>query len=515
MKKIFLLPLFVSLICVADAFGDRNSCGPVTVSFKTSQGPDDNEFLYANINEYNLTKIGYENTGTETSGSGHAYECDNKTGCAKNAVIEMPAGHVFNKEVIDKQVKYICVIGFMDDYWKVYTGDVCKNSRLGEMNIGSVKKDVNFEDCSGLRTTTGFDFVTKWNIHCDKGPEFVCRPASCIDGYVVSADGNKCEPKKLEPVAPAQCTGANEINAPEEIILTTVCPECQQIKKDQCVDKDMFACYKAIKYRPNNAKWNAVWNDVNACICTPATKYEWDRDSGTCIEKKQSGLCEQLRIQGASAERLACCRAGNATTWKSGASITSTDASNCTCVDTSKKWDGKSCVDDKLNNNFGGNDNCELQTLDYISCLNGREIIKGTKITISAKDLEGMSCAEFGLKYSGNIDFLRGKFCNDSRYSREVVLDAQTKKAIENMNAFFKMAEEDTTVWRTEEGKFNTARLASDATAGVVLGTVGGVVSAKVIKKNQLEKGYDALKCTIGGQKMADWGDVFNVGLRR
>ena len=339
-----------------------------------------------------------------------------------------------------------------------------------------------------------------------------CIAYLCEKGYKANANHSECV---KEYVAPAQCTGANEINAPEEIILTTVCPECQQIKKDQCVDKDMFACYKAIKYRPNNAKWNAVWNDVNACICTPATKYEWDRDSGTCIEKKQSGLCEQLRIQGASAERLACCRAGNATTWKSGASITSTDASNCTCVDTSKKWDGKSCVDDKLNNNFGGNDNCELQTLDYISCLNGREIIKGTKITISAKDLEGMSCAEFGLKYSGNIDFLREKFCNDSRYSREVVLDAQTKKAIENMNAFFKMAEEDITVWRTEEGKFNTARLASDATAGVVLGTVGGVVSAKVIKKNQLEKGYDALKCTIGGQKMADWGDVFNVGLRR
>jgi hypothetical protein len=141
--------------------------------------------------------------------------------------------------------------------------------------------------------------------------------------------------------------------------------------------------------------------------------------------------------------------------------------------------------------------------------------VSGTTFVIPGAELNGLSCDQYSAKYGSDVGFLRDKFCGDSRYTKEVVLDAQTKKAIENMNAFFKMAEEDTTVWRTEEGKFNTARLASDATAGVVLGTVGGVVSAKVIKKNQLEKGYDALKCTIGGQKMADWGDVFNVGLRR
>ncbi len=69
--------------------------------------------------------------------------------------------------------------------------------------------------------------------------------------------------------------------------------------------------------------------------------------------------------------------------------------------------------------------------------------------------------------------------------------------------------------WKTAEGKFNTARLASDLTAGVVLGTVGGVVSGVVIKKKQVEKGFDALHCTVGGQPIADWGDTFNVGLRR
>jgi len=93
----------------------------------------------------------------------------------------------------------------------------------------------------------------------------------------------------------------------------------------------------------------------------------------------------------------------------------------------------------------------------------------------------------------------------------KTVVNASLDNAVNDMNVFFGKK----TVWRTEDGKFNTLRLASDATAGVVLGTVGGLVSAKVIKKKQLEKGYDVLNCTIGGQKMADWGDVFNVDLRR
>ncbi len=69
--------------------------------------------------------------------------------------------------------------------------------------------------------------------------------------------------------------------------------------------------------------------------------------------------------------------------------------------------------------------------------------------------------------------------------------------------------------WKTAEGKFNTARLTSDLTAGVVLGTVGGVVSGVVIKKKQVEKGFEALHCTVAGQSLADWGDTFKIGYTR
>lgn len=70
------------------------------------------------------------------------------------------------------------------------------------------------------------------------------------------------------------------------------------------------------------------------------------------------------------------------------------------------------------------------------------------------------------------------------------------------------------TVWRDEEGKFNTARLASDSIAAVVLGTTGGLVTSHVVKKNQIKKGFEDIQCTVGGQTVAGWGDEFRVGIQ-
>jgi len=85
--------------------------------------------------------------------------------------------------------------------------------------------------------------------------------------------------------------------------------------------------------------------------------------------------------------------------------------------------------------------------------------------------------------------------------------------AVKSLESFF--SEGNVSVWKNAEGKFNGARLASDLTAGVVLGTVGGVVSGVVIKKKQLENGFDDIHCTVGGQTIADWGDEFRVGLKK
>lgn len=72
----------------------------------------------------------------------------------------------------------------------------------------------------------------------------------------------------------------------------------------------------------------------------------------------------------------------------------------------------------------------------------------------------------------------------------------------------------DSSVWKDDKGNFNTARLASDSIAGVVLGTIGGVVTSKIIKSHQIKSGFEHLKCTIGGQTVATYGDEFNVNVK-
>ena len=93
------------------------------------------------------------------------------------------------------------------------------------------------------------------------------------------------------------------------------------------------------------------------------------------------------------------------------------------------------------------------------------------------------------------------------RVSIRIIRDAHSN--LSGMAEGFKVS-----VWKDDEGKFNTSRLVSDSVAGVVLGTAGGLITSNVVKKNQVENGFEDLKCTIGGQVVADWGDQFRVGIQ-
>ena len=72
-------------------------------------------------------------------------------------------------------------------------------------------------------------------------------------------------------------------------------------------------------------------------------------------------------------------------------------------------------------------------------------------------------------------------------------------------------ADDKVSVWKNEEGKFNTSRLLSDSIAGVALGTVGGLVVNKVVKDKHVETGFEELGCAIDGVKIADFDDDFFI----
>ena len=116
-------------------------------------------------------------------------------------------------------------------------------------------------------------------------------------------------------------------------------------------------------------------------------------------------------------------------------------------------------------------------------------------------------------RYS-NLQQLRSK-CDKAeadkklRITKSTAIISNASQKLDDIMAGLKVS-----VWKNAEGKFNTARLASDSIAGVVLGTAGGLITSHLVKKNQVKTGFEDIQCTVGGQKVADWGDEFMVGIR-
>ena len=447
----------------AIAVGNRHAdCEARTLTYKATnvlnvrvQAPEDNEFLYLSKGDFEAARS--ESKKSRTSGSVRAFECDavGSVSCRGGQVVDMPAGHVFKGRTINKARRYRCVapIPAGDDRWE---------------DIGAAP--------------------------------------------VVNDDNNNTD-----------CDKAGYERAVETMVLTTICPECSRIEKGKCYNSDMLRCYEAIE-RGEPANWNG-----EKCNC--GDKQKWDPKNNKCVAPAGQSCAEKYRGYPA---RIACCNAGRYTKWEG-----SIASGRCICVnpqtqveDPTLEWvhDGVSATGMCRGKGGNGPDvdpvipnkpeekECWYSFHGEFKCGNGTRVRKDYQIKLTKEDLKGLTCESFQEKYRNDargIESLFKKLCLDSQYTEPVPLDAATKKAISNINSFFDMSEANRNVWRDEDGQFNTARLASDATAGVVLGTVGGIVSAKIIKKKQLEKGFDVLHCTVGGQKMADYGDTFQVSYQR
>lgn len=101
----------------------------------------------------------------------------------------------------------------------------------------------------------------------------------------------------------------------------------------QCYPIEQINCFEAAA-----AGQPANWTGKE---CNCGNLQDWDPYLAKCVVKQSKR--QQLVANGASKERLACYDAGSETKWNG--DNKSTDITNCTCVDTAKTWDGKSCVD--------------------------------------------------------------------------------------------------------------------------------------------------------------------------
>lgn len=314
---------------------------------------------------------------------------------------------------------------------------------------------------------------------------------------------------------------------------------CRQMREEPDCERDYAGFPELIACCIHQKVHLTTFAAGRSCQCLEADK-EWDSEARTCMKKtkkqQRNGQSCAQKYASVGTERIACCNMGNKTIW---------DGQHCLCGDYSRgivdptlefvfsgQQTGSYCRQKTSQDNHD-NDNHDNDNHNYnntpVSCYYSLGIKvrckNGTKLDASERHMFTFAASEGVSTSAGQTCVLPGvvdvarlmqMFCQESG---STVYDGPDDAAVEaaksSLQSFFQTAQSTASVWKNEDGQFNTARLASDATAGVVLGTVGGIVSAKVIKKKQLEKGYDALNCTIGGQKIADWGDEFQVGYSR
>ena len=258
------------------------------------------------------------------------------------------------------------------------------------------------------------------------------------------------------------------------------------------------------------------------CKCTKGNDFVWDANKRECVKSAATINNENA----AAALRNKCVKSGG--TWSGGrckcdaAKNLRLDNGECVCTDSNYKRDGDRCV---LTDPAQLKRDCEAaaSTGAYwdngeCKCENPQHEWRNKKCQLKADIAE---CNKITGAHWVNNE------CKCTNANMEIN-DEQTKcvlsatfTATQTVNSVYSQLtsihnkfRDDVSVWKNEEGKFNTARLASDSIAGVVLGTAGGLITSSVVKKNQVEDGFEDIKCTIGGQNVAEWGDQFRVGIQ-
>lgn len=497
MKKIFLFSLIGCLGIVESFFADTYNCVPQEL--KWNQIKAQNQFLFPTPGHYN--------------GNGTALVCGHQgaNGCATGTVIVMAGNHVWTDSNKEKEIR-----GGMDAYVCNTSGfNAWQNNALGflkECDSGQKKSWDKIGEIQGQKILCADKKdVFNRNGYCKKA----CFTSDCPD----------CDKTGSQPDLTPQPT-------------PTPTPTPKPNPKNTCAEM-----YKGYPER------------IACCKAGAATEWIGDLETGKCLCKryivggseipmrpslnKSNGVQCIPNISWAEAE--CCVKAGG--TWH--ADDAEEVKGHCDCG-SGKKFHFKP-QEQKCECIPGDGDNstpipttctktdCVITINQSIKCSYNNNYLNSTEIySVCKEDLDAQRLDCNGLKTRVNAcadtdcirklltridayDELIERVCGGSGVVTTPVPDngAEILAAENTLTSFFRNAESDASVWKDKDGNFNTARLASDLTAGVILGTVGGVVSGVVIKKKQVEKGFDALHCTVGGQTVADWGDIFNVGLRR
>ena len=519
MKKIALFSV-CCCFCLLNAYAAANLCKTsITFSPKNNNwNAGSNEYLFETKRDY-----------LDAINSGYFYECDSNDtdNCGNNSYVQVAADHVFKDKTIKKSAIYKCVTGVMNDKWEEVssTSGLTKCTKKRER----YSQFQNFSADEYLYPTVGDYDAIKSRVYSQV---YECDSSVCADGTIVTLPaGHVFKRKDINKQRRYKCVLATGDD--QWVDITDDCDDCDNqpqpapVKK-QCTfsdgtkldlgaqvvvdcsaapNKDPFIqdartgkkCYKSCHEKAGKlvgfySVKECENNSFNLVNYTKAEKSVYSPEIPgyrRCVKKSSGSVKPQPGSQPQKPTEPAV-------------PVVEEPAKECTYY-------------------FSGT----------IECGNGKNVTIKEERAVTVPCIEGVVetlTEEMFKNDTGKLQRIKDELCNgetaegvatsgEITSGGTIAVNQQQEYKIRDaekiLDAFTERAESERSVWKTSEGKFNTTRLASDITAGVVLGTVGGVVTGVVIKKNQVKKGFEALHCTVGGQKVAEWGDEFSVGLQR
>lgn len=399
------------------------------------------------------------------------------------------------------------------DPWTDLTVNTCSETDLQEYAAG------NLQMCGTYLAPT--DFIVE-NGAC------VCKEEGCNEQPICRLDENQEAVKCLKAIQEGQDAYWNEttkhcscsdINGIEHNFDTTsgkCVPSPGAAAKKQC---DGYSeNIKSQKDCKSNEEFTCGKNTDSGCIC------------GKCIPKKESGgdngsgsdtvgKCHPSVCKSEIC-RACCAKPSNETIWDRTGQV-------CQCMNGGKFIKENNQWICKLDSN---SENVEKQECDKellqtaekwkAQCAGKQTVLSEINALFTYCESDGVKSDVFYRLYD-DVKGLVEKNCVDVSGTLPVndngagnVSNAKKRisklhESLDSMLSGFKRS-----VWRDKDGDFNTSRLLSDSIAGVVLGTAGGLITSNVVKKNQVEDGFEDIQCTIGGQVVATWGDEFRVGIQ-
>ena len=472
------------------------ACGERHISFQGNQQPDHNEFLY----QYYGTYVEADNTSGQSFSlkKGIVWECDDQQGCPDGTWAVMDKLHTFMGKRPGPKA-YLCDAALSGDSWLQKSVMDC------EKEWGGRTPQKNWKVVTPVGT--GKQAGTYYGNTMGRTPSIcLLKPGSASQKQKIS-DCDKyvtCD-KKQHAKTCYKKSDSNKTTCTEAIV------ECDSGYKladpisGWTIGKGQQLYRNCVKQSGGTTassqstvvvhKNTTVVQQVTPSNSSTGGKQACESSGGTWKNKKCSCASEKyLVLNGNVCE----CTAGYSRNDQK--VCVPTDETNCKNLDKSvAEWKNNQCV---------CVDKRQIYSPDNKKCITNPEVTKCDKVAEAKWTGGKCECIKQGYELKdGKCVKGAALVSSEQKESRKEITSVYEK--LNAMSGDFKVS-----VWKNADGNFNTARLASDSIAAVVLGTTGALVTSNIVKKNQVSGGFEDINCQVGGQTVAGWGDQFSVGIQ-